>query len=572
MSYKPRSLFSIISEINTNIFLPHIQRPFVWERRQMSKLFDSLMRGYPIQTLLFWKTKEEIKVRKFMDTINSEIDLSTLYHDQKSQKDVEKTFVLDGQQRLQTLFCLYNGSFIDKKTGAALEAYVKVNADEPDVNTNQIHNIEFYPVGSAQSLPLFKIKDLMGKYNQKTNDDISDEINDLLDPILNDLDANKKSREKVVRRNISWMVSILREDKHFWIEELDGLANSYPYKTVLEIFIRVNSGGTKLDASDLMFAAMKELSPEIEANLEEMSTVLSTGNLSFEVETILKGILLVNDKGAVVDQAKFKGDSGKALVKSIDDSWDSKFQPAFEALKDFIVTVLKLDSEKVIRSYNSFVPIFEYLYFNPTPTQANKSRLKSFYYRAQLFNWFSSQTDGILDYLHNNFLKNCTGADFPITAIANYFEVNRHNKVKLDMATLTDHSQRFFLLHLMYVESHGVSAFNVALKNNSPHIDHIYPKSKLQKHLFNLGPKDINHIGNYRFVGATDNIRKRAEEPASYFTKLKNSGVNIATHLLVPSYSVTPASMLMDLPTYSDFKSKRTDEIFKLLEPIVNFV
>jgi hypothetical protein len=571
MSYKPRSLFSIISEINNNIFLPHIQRPFVWDVNQMGKLFDSLMRGYPIQTLLFWKTKEEIKVRKFMDVVDSEVDLSTLYHPQKTQSGVEKIFVLDGQQRLQTLFCLYNGSISDEKTGVTLEAYFTVTADVPNVNTNQIHNVVFLPAGTVQPLPLFRLKDLMSKYDQKSSEDISDEINSQLDSILNDIDDAKKSREKIVRKNISWMVSILREDKHFWIEELDGVANAYPYKTILEIFIRVNSGGTKLDASDLMFAAMKELSPEIEANLEEISTVLSTGNLTFEIDTILKSILLVNDKGAAVDQAKFVGAAGTALVKSIDDNWDTKYQPAFEALKDFIVTNLKLDSEKVIRSYNSFVPIFEYLYFNPTPTQANKSRLKSFYYRAQLFNWFSSQTDGILDYLHNNFLKTCAGKDFPITSIANYFEVNRHNKAKLDMTTVNDHSQRFFLLHLMYVEMQGVSAFNVALKNNAPHIDHIYPKSKLQKPPFALPNSEINHIGNYRFVGATDNIRKRAEVPATYFATLKSSGIDVQRHLLVPSYSASPGSMLMDLATYKDFKTKRTDEVFKILEPIINF-
>jgi hypothetical protein len=37
-----------------------------WEEEQMLRLFDSLMRNYPIQTLLFWRTKDEIKARKFM--------------------------------------------------------------------------------------------------------------------------------------------------------------------------------------------------------------------------------------------------------------------------------------------------------------------------------------------------------------------------------------------------------------------------------------------------------------------------------------------------------------------------
>ena len=46
--YKPRSLLRLIEEINTSLFLPHIQRPFVWSEEQIEKLFDSLMRNYPI--------------------------------------------------------------------------------------------------------------------------------------------------------------------------------------------------------------------------------------------------------------------------------------------------------------------------------------------------------------------------------------------------------------------------------------------------------------------------------------------------------------------------------------------
>jgi len=63
MSYKPRSLFSLIEDIdNKRLFLPHIQRPFVWSEDQMRKLFDSLMRKYPIQTVLFWRTKTGSRV------------------------------------------------------------------------------------------------------------------------------------------------------------------------------------------------------------------------------------------------------------------------------------------------------------------------------------------------------------------------------------------------------------------------------------------------------------------------------------------------------------------------------
>jgi hypothetical protein len=557
--------------MNQEIFLPHIQRPFVWETDQMSKLLDSLMRGYPIQTLLFWRTKEEIKARRFMELVDPDVELHNLYAASKSSLGVEKVFVLDGQQRLQTLYCIYNGRIKDSKAGIE-ECYLNVTSTDVNPNTSQIHNLEFFPDGTSVALPLFRVKDLMGKYSQKNAEDISDEVNDQLNPILNDGGVDQKNREKTVRKNIAQLTSILREDKHFWIEELDGIANSYPYKTTLEIFVRVNSGGTKLDAADLMFAAMKELSADIEQYLEEIADTLSGTHLNFEIDTILKGILLVNDKGASVDPEKFSGTAGQQLIQQIDTDWDIKYRPAFQALRDFIVQDLRIDSPKIIRSYNSFVPLFEYFFFNPTPNAANKNRLKSFFYRAQLFNWFRAGTDGVLEYLHNNFLKTSASKDFPLADICKYFEVKQGYPVTFVKATLLDHSLRFFLLHLMYSEVFSTSAFTVVMKNNSPHIDHIYPKSKLLKSPFTLSNSDINHIGNYRFAGATDNIKKRAEIPSSYFSTLRSQGVDIKKHLLVDSYSNNPALMLMDQATYLDFRDQRVDKIYDIIEPKINFV
>src|SRR5450755_2886995 len=109
MSYKPSSLFRLIEEINRSLFLPHIQRPFVWEEEQMLRLFDSLMRNYPIQTLLFWRTKDEIKARRFMQDIDWDAELHTYYDSAISKEGKTKTFVLDGQQRLQSLYAIFSG-------------------------------------------------------------------------------------------------------------------------------------------------------------------------------------------------------------------------------------------------------------------------------------------------------------------------------------------------------------------------------------------------------------------------------------------------------------------------------
>ena len=59
------------------LWLPNIQRPFVWSEDQIARLFDSIMREYPIGALLVWKTKEPVKHRKFIDNyqIGKTVDL-----------------------------------------------------------------------------------------------------------------------------------------------------------------------------------------------------------------------------------------------------------------------------------------------------------------------------------------------------------------------------------------------------------------------------------------------------------------------------------------------------------------
>ena len=123
MSYTPRSLFRLLEDIDSNrLLLPHIQRPFVWQAHQTERLFDSLMRDYPIQTFLFWRTTEAIRARRFMPVLDPDADLSALYDLNRSAAGVEKTFVLDGQQRLQSLHSLFRGAMLNG-SGAQEEAY-----------------------------------------------------------------------------------------------------------------------------------------------------------------------------------------------------------------------------------------------------------------------------------------------------------------------------------------------------------------------------------------------------------------------------------------------------------------
>ncbi|MGP0089891.1 MAG: DUF262 domain-containing protein [Xanthobacteraceae bacterium] len=570
MSYKPRSLFRLIEEINYILFLPHIQRPFVWEEEQMLRLFDSLMRNYPIQTFLFWRTKDEIKARKFMEQVAWDADLSDFYEPNKSKQGVGKVFVLDGQQRLQTLYAIFSGAITSPDNKRA-EAYFDITSGTVPDETGLLHKIQF----SIEPLPLpwYRVADAIGRDSQRNSEEVAERINGALENLRGaarepkQLSAQEtKERERRVRRNSSQLISLLREEKHFWIQELDGVANEFPYKTILDIFVRVNSGGTKLDASDLMFAAMKEGWSEIEEVIEETTELLNGTNLEFDKTFPLKCLLVAHGRGAEASPEKFTGVDGENLLKEMNTGWN-RAEAAFHALRDFMKNDLKVYADKVIRSYNSFIPLFDFFYLNPKPNEASRALMRAYHYKAQLFGWYSQSTDTVINALHS-IVGRPSPSGFPLAEIKEYFR-KRSAVTELEQHHLNETRLRFILLNLIYVDQMGSSPFDVKFKGNEPHVDHIYPQSMLRTKL-NLLSADINHLGNLRFVGATDNIRKRAELPGAYFCRLKDAGIDIAKHLLLEDIVNDPSKLAFDLKTYLTFRDRRFERMWKILATTVN--
>ena len=242
------------------------------------------MKNFPIQTVLFWKTQDAIKARKFMDDVLDDPVLSGFYDRNASDQGKEKVFVLDGQQRLQSLFSAFDGSFYGEN--------LYINLLEGDQEIENGLSYIFQLSNNDLDLPYFRLRSLTN--DRRNAEDISEELNQRLSSLLPPDSVNERNIQQRVRRNISQIISLIREDKHFWVEELDGITNdAYQYKTVLNIFIRVNSGGTKLDADDLMFAAVNEAWEDIGENIENIIGILNaSGKISFDKEFVLKALTL----------------------------------------------------------------------------------------------------------------------------------------------------------------------------------------------------------------------------------------------------------------------------------------
>jgi hypothetical protein len=288
--------------------------------------------------------------------------------------------------------------------------------------------------------------------------------------------------------------------------------------------------------------------------------------LQFDKTFVLKCLVVAHGKSAELGPDKFGPEAEeKLLLRQISENW-SRAERTFEQLRDFIRHDLALYSDKVIRSYSCFVPLFDFLFHNPAPDEHNRQLMRAYYYKSQLFNWYSSQTDGLINVLHGLVGKKTAG--FPLKEIKEYF-TSRGYDVEFAPSHLEDMRLRYIILNLVYVSRFGTSPFDVVYEGNEPQIDHIYPQSSLRSQL-GLPTSEINHIGNYRFIGAKENLRKRAELPTSYFGRLKAEGVDISRHLLLTDMSADPAKLLFDKTTYADFRTRRLAEIFKISEAVIN--
>jgi len=105
------NIVTLLNQIDSNdIVLPAIQRDFVWSEDKISKLLDSIMRGYPVGIVLVWETYKDIQYRQFEKVYLN--GTRPAFLDNSSNKKLK--LVLDGQQRLQALYLALYGSYKGK--------------------------------------------------------------------------------------------------------------------------------------------------------------------------------------------------------------------------------------------------------------------------------------------------------------------------------------------------------------------------------------------------------------------------------------------------------------------------
>jgi len=494
-----------------DFLLPAIQRRFVWSTKQIEMLFDSIMQDYPINTFMFWEvTDEEIKNKfRFYDFLKKYIEYKGGNNEERKTKGY-KNFkaIIDGQQRLNSLYIGLKGSYAYKNYVYRKRKYRKGEVDYP---SRRLFLDILNPIPNDEEKKIYDFKFLVNNNHKKENEKVTKKI----------IDENDK--EQIV--DCFWFdISKILEftDEHTVIMYLNKNSldiGGFPGKTLLRLyklinekpiinfylekdqnfdkvlyeFIRTNSGGTTLSFADLLMSI-------ITASWEKG---VSTRGARDEIDDLIKqikeiGFDIKQDFVLKTTLVLFSSDIRFAL-KNFDSNFIQKIKEEWGKITLSIKATFELIqslsfNNHSLRAPNSAIPIIYFLYQNELYHEINKDNkhienrnlIKKYLHISQLNKLFGGSSDGFLKRIKTVISENNT-LNFPLNNLKEKFKgTNRSfymndERIEAVLHTSYDNLDSFYVLSLLF------PTFNFEFKN--PNIDHMHPKSQ-------FNDENINKIEN----------------------------------------------------------------------------
>ncbi|TVP81305.1 MAG: DUF262 domain-containing protein [Puniceicoccaceae bacterium] len=323
------SIKEILSQIGgsqSQLYLPSIQRHFVWKPEKICKMFDSLMRGYPIGTFLFWEVPDEKRhdyafyqfIQHYSEFDNYENDVAPV--------DLPKGIIgiLDGQQRLNSMFVALSGSYCEFNNASGAWTTKSYNYDKkhfyinllgtPDEDDHWAYDFRF--LSDDEHTRLKKNHTSMwcrvGKaMHWEGDDEVAQALNELTQGHSYDPEQTEKALD--ILKHLKEILQKEDAIAAFWVRNKE-------LSEALEIFIRVNRGGIQLSSMDLYFSTIaafwKEGRYEVEKFLGEINSVSDRG-FNFEISSLVLASLALSDGPIQLNVESF----GPKHVEAIKSRW-----------------------------------------------------------------------------------------------------------------------------------------------------------------------------------------------------------------------------------------------------------
>ncbi|WP_416865440.1 MAG: DUF262 domain-containing protein [Imperialibacter sp.] len=577
--FPPLSIADAIEKIDYNQYLlPAIQRDFVWSSSKIEMLFDSLMQGYPIGSMLLWRVNgKNAENQRFYGILRKYRERFLIRSEEVSTKNIPSfEVVLDGQQRLTALYLGIKGSYAYKGYNLAWKdteysiptRYLYLNLrykknkrnDLNDSDDDRMYEFTFLKPEEASNENdnnlWFKVGDILGikgtsQLNTcfRKNNIVDDEAQEILSR-LHDI----VHLEKLI---------------HYYLEE------SSDFTRALNIFIRINSGGISLSYSDLVMSttimgwmildAKKEINGLVDELVKEYGYPV---NKDFILRTYL--VLYSDDIKFRVQNFSLKN------AKEFEQHWEeirSAIREVFQLVTDFGY------APNTLTSMNALLPIVYYLYktdrvkdfCQKTRYKEERAVIKRWIHVVLLHQIFGGQAEGVLKAIRDTIKKEIAKeADvFPAKAIATRL-------AKTNKSITVDEE---FIQGLLYTSKDSRYAFPILAllfphldyKNRDFHLDHCHPlshfnekKLKAKGIVLNDDNRDyftdwdyFNSIINLQMLDGNENKSKNAKDLKTWVT---DNSISLKNYYLPKELD------LIDFPT---FVEKRSEKLVRKLTEVL---
>ena len=475
--------------------LPAIQREFVWDQDRIVRLFDSLMRGYPIGSFLFWKIEpKQAADYTYYDFIR-DFHRRDRTHCERLYIGTDRrvTAILDGQQRLTSLNIGLAGSFAEKlprlwwnNPNAYPKSHLYLDLEhEPSLDEDLEHRFAFLTDKQREERAgtWFKVGDILA-------------MSTMAD-MMQWLSAHGVGGSQSASRRLGRLHEIAHTDlavNYFEEEDQD-------IDRVLDIFIRVNSAGMVLSQSDLLLSIAtaqwqeRDARQEIHQLVDELNGVHH--GFDFSKDLALKTGLVLTDASDI----RFRVQNfHRTNMERLEADWPKIAQAlmtAAQMLARFGFSARTLPSNSIL------IPLADWLHLNrhdhrfvtAFAHREERERIRSWVLRSQLkAGVFGSGLDTLLARLRRGIREN-PGPAFPVEALEKEMAALGKSPT-FDIEELQDlvewpfgNRRVFVLLALLYP---GIDV------NGDYHVDHVYPRALFTKKNLRDAGLDNEQVEDYR--------------------------------------------------------------------------
>jgi hypothetical protein len=531
------------------------------------------MRRYPISSFLFWQVpkeaRDDIEAYRFLSSVR---EWGNRAQHVRVPGDQELIFVLDGQQRLTSLYVGLQGTYNDRRTksGKGSKTYVEKklflnllhDGRVPDPNNWQKH----YDFKFFDHIPVLERNAYWfetGRILRVSSEAAMKELLDRQIKAIKDIRPLTQQQVEIVEHNLKRLYEVV------WVDQ----AISYHTETdpdperILEIFVRANSAGTILGKSDLLLSTLtlhwgtENAREEINGFLEELNTKLTLKN-RLKTDFIMKSCLVLLDLPVAYQVSSFT----KATCTIIKERWTDirdAIRQAVDAANAFGI------DETTLTSANALIPLAYYLFRHPELTlrgesakeAINSKRARAWLITALLNGVLGGSSDSMLTKLREVLQKHSHDGDFPLAELdravreAGRIGASSEDAIENVLSLAYGDGACFLALSLLYEDRNW---------GTIPHsIDHLFSQDMFKS--MPSGIKEHRHdFANLALIKADENSAKQHQSLVEW---LPSRNVQFLKRHLIPE-----DRLLWDIGRYEDFLIERQKLIRARLENVLSTV